>query len=205
MASCCQGRRLCCCCSSRCAAPAQGLALLCLQRANSRSEESRKALFSLFFLLFFFPPGLTFSLSGCDLAAAEPLGCWFWQREGPGVAGFSVPACIPHASLNLPVHICSGDGCLKPVPSRCELQGAAHRGFTSAEFGFLLSPDCQIPLQTNVNGIIPKECFRLTERIVGCLFSNKHLPESVKTKEKVNLGTSHHHTWVFEARGLHHS
>lgn len=89
--------------------------------------------------------------------------------------------------LSLPLHVCTGDGCLKPFHPRYELQGAAHRGFTSAESGFLISPDCQIPLQANVNGTIPNECFRLTERIVGCLFSNKHLPKSAKPKKKLTL------------------
>lgn len=103
--------------------------------------------------------------------------------------------------LSLPVPLCTGDSCLKPVNSRCELQGSLC-GFTSAEFGFVINHDCQIPLQTNGNEAISKECFRLTERMVGCLFSKKDLPKSAK---KVNLDTSCHHMWAFETRGLHPS
>jgi len=88
--------------------------------------------------------------------------------------------------LSFPVYMCIGDSCVKPVNSRCELQGA-HHGFTLAEFGFLISPDCQIPVQTDVIGTIPNERFRLAERIAGCLFSNKHLPKSAKTKKKLSL------------------
>lgn len=125
----------------------------------------------------------------------------FVLAQGRGRSGWFFGTCL--CTFSLLVSLCTGDSCLKPVNSRCVFQGARH-GFTSAEFGFLISPDCQIPLQTYVNGTITDEYFRLKERIVGCLFSKKYFPESEKPKKNLTLVLTII-LWVFEAKELHYA
>lgn len=79
----CHGSQL-CFCSSRCA---QGLARLCHSETIPGAQRGKNT-------SSFFPLGLIDSLSGCDLAAAEPLQ----HREGEGMAA----TCLCTSSLLSP-------------------------------------------------------------------------------------------------------